>query len=258
MANALPNLSAQGRWQDLTTGFGLVFRALRLIVATPKLLRLSLLCALVTAAVLIAGAVFLWPRAHLWATQLIGAQGWREVAAFALGLVIFVVAYATCALTLPNLLLAPLQDPLSEVTESAVSDFSPPPFTVAAFLRGVWLSLSHTCLRLLLMVLGLALLSPLHFIPVVGSVLWSVVGAVWSSFIIAIEYLSNPMARNFYPFKQVVSALSGRKRLALGFGLGLWLLLWVPVLNSFLVPLAVVAGTLLYRSLLTGGVITPR
>ena len=40
--------------------------------------------------------------------------------------------------------------------------------------------------------------------------------------------------------------LAGRTALALGFGLVITVLLWVPLLNLFLVPLAVCAGTLLY------------
>lgn len=46
-----------------------------------------------------------------------------------------------------------------------------------------------------------------------------------------------------------MSALRGRLALALGFGAALTLLLWVPVLNFFLMPLAVVAGTLLFCGL---------
>ena len=43
--------------------------------------------------------------------------------------------------------------------------------------------------------------------------------------------------------------LARRTGVALGFGLSITVLLWVPLLNLFLVPLAVVAGTLLHRSL---------
>ena len=35
----------------------------------------------------------------------------------------------------------------------------------------------------------------------------------------------------------------------LGLGFGLYALLWIPILNLFLVPVAVVAGTLLFSQL---------
>jgi CysZ protein len=47
----------------------------------------------------------------------------------------------------------------------------------------------------------------------------------------------------------VLKAMRARPFLAMGMGATLYVVLWVPVLNCFLVPLAVVAGTLLYRSL---------
>ena len=43
--------------------------------------------------------------------------------------------------------------------------------------------------------------------------------------------------------------MRSRPFLCLGVGLALYFLLWIPVLNFFLVPAAVVAGTLLFRQL---------
>ena len=86
-------------------------------------------------------------------------------------------------------------------------------------------------------------------VPVAGSVLYLVLSSTWSMFWIAVEHLSNPMARHLRPFGQVVTALRRRLPLALGVGAALYVMLWVPVLNFFLMPVAVVAGTLLYRAL---------
>jgi CysZ protein len=64
------------------------------------------------------------------------------------------------------------------------------------------------------------------------------------------------MARHLYPFGQVLAALRRRLTLALGFGAALYVMLWVPVLNFFLMPVAVVAGTLLYRALRQAGAVS--
>ena len=51
----------------------------------------------------------------------------------------------------------------------------------------------------------------------------------------------------YSPGREVLATLKKRPGATFGFGLALWLLLWLPVVNCFLMPLAVVAGTLLYR-----------
>lgn len=250
----IPDLPAVSTTGDLLRGVSIPLRAFALILRTPKLLMLSLLCAVVTGLALLGIAGAAWELGQRAAHALITADsGWQHAASMGLGLIFFIMLFVVGALTVPNLLLAPLQDPLSEATEVRCGDFTPPPFSLGATLRGIKESLSHTLVRLALMFLGLLVLFPLHLIPVAGSVLWVVLSSLWSMFWIAAEHLSNPMARHLRPFKQVLQALRGRMPLALGFGAALYVLLWVPVLNFFLMPVAVVAGTLLYRGLLRSG-----
>jgi CysZ protein len=211
---------------------------------------------LVTGAVLIALAVGLWPLSFGWAQALVGSGGTaREVGAATLGFVLFTLTFFITAVTVPNLVLAPLQDPLSEATDVCCGAFTPQPFSVAGLVRGTLEALAHTVLRVLTQLMGLAVLVPLNLIPVAGSALWLVLGSSWSAFCLAIEHLSNPMARHLYPFSQVITALRRRVLLALGFGGALSVLLWVPLLNAFLMPVAVVAGTLLFHSLRQVGAI---
>lgn len=254
----LPTLTPTSSAHDFVAGLSLLPRSLGLLLRTPALRGWTALCAAVTAGVLVGSAWWLWPHAQTWAHGWVSGDAWywRALAA-SLGVVLFVATWALCALTLPNLVLAPLQDPLSEATEAALGDFTAPPFSVGRTARGVALGLSHTLLRVLLMSLGLLVLFPLNLIPGVGSVLWWVGSTTWGSFWLACEHLSGPMARHLRPFGEVLRALAGRKRLALGFGLSLSVVLWLPVLNFFLLPLAIVGGTLLYRALLKAQVLPP-
>lgn len=250
----IPDLPAVSSAGDLLRGLWIPLRAFLLILRTPRLLLLSLLCAAVTALTLVGVGWASWALAQRGAGALLSADsGWQHAASIGLSVVFFVMLFVVGALTVPNLLLAPLQDPLSEATEVTCGDFESPPFSVGAVLRGIKESLSHTLVRLGLMALGLLVLFPLHLIPVAGSVLWVVLSSIWSMFWIAAEHLSNPMARHLRPFRQVLKSLRTRLPLALGFGAALYALLWVPVLNFFLMPVAVVAGTLLYRGLLRSG-----
>jgi CysZ protein len=103
------------------------------------------------------------------------------------------------------------------------------------------------------MLAGSAMLLPIHFVPFAGGVLWFVLSSLWSMFWLSAEHLSTPMARHLYSFPRVVSVLRQRLALALGFGGALAILLWIPILNCFLLPIAIVAGTLLFHGLLSIG-----
>jgi CysZ protein len=209
-----------------------------------------LLCALVTAITLAGTAWGSWSLGQGLAERWIGADGgWQHAASIGLGVLLFAIFFAVGALTLPNLILAPLQDPLSEATEVKLGNFTAPPFSIGHTLTGIFTSVRHTLARLALMTLGYVVLFPLNLIPVAGSALYVVLSSLWAMFWLSVEHLSNPMARHLRPFRQVLGVMRKRIALSLGFGAALYVLLWVPVLNCFLMPIAVVAGTLLYRSL---------
>lgn len=247
----LPSLAAVSPWQDFLAGFALVGQALKLVMATPKLRRLSAIGAAVTAVALLMVTVAGWNLAGRIATSFVEPDtGWLQLVAGAVRLVLFFALFALGALTVPNLMLAPLQDPLSEATEATCGHVDA---AHASWFRGIGLSLSHTLGRMMLMALGYLVLLPLHFIPVVGSVAWLVLSSVWSMLWLSVEHLSNPMARHRYPLVVAIKTLRRRLALALGLGCGLYLVLWVPVLNVLLMPVAVVAGTLLYLGLVGAG-----
>jgi CysZ protein len=246
----IPALPPERSAGDLFRGLAIPARAFFLIVRTPKLLALSVLCAVVTGLTLVGVGWGAWSLGQSLSSWLIaGDSGWQHAASVGLGVVFFIVLFAAGALTAPNLLLAPLQDPLSEATEAQCGDFTAPPFSLGGVVRGTIESLRHTLLRFVFMALGAVVLLPLNLIPVAGSVLYVVLSSTWSMFWLSVEHLSNPMARHLRPFREVVGALRKRLALSLGIGAALYVLLWIPVLNFFLMPVAVVAGTLLYRSL---------
>ncbi len=226
-------------------GLALPFSALRLIFKTPKLRGLTIICGLVASLTLVASAVGAWELGGVIAGHLISSDaGWKHAASVGLHVVLTVPLFALLALTLPNLVLSPLQDPLSEHTERTLGPYTP---TDGGFVRGTLISLRHTLVRLALMLVGLAVLFPLNLVPGVGSLLWFALSTTWSAFWLAAEYLSGPMARHLHRFRDVLAALRATPARTFGFGYALTLLLWVPVLNVFLMPVAVVAGTLLYR-----------
>ncbi|MCK8497047.1 MULTISPECIES: EI24 domain-containing protein [Myxococcus] len=255
----IPTVSPQPRLSDFFQGLGLLGRAAGLILRSRRLFVLSALCAVVTAIALVGLAWLLYHYAPLalgsvWTLpeSWYGRGAWYTVLVLA-GLVLWVVG----ANIVPPLLLAPLQDPLSEATEALCGGNDGPPFTLAGFVRGITTGLLHTLARLFFLLAGLTLLLPLHLIPGVGSVLWTVLGALWTMTWMAGEFLAAPMTRHLYPFAEVRRMLRQRRALCLGLGAGVYLLLWVPILNTFFLPVAIVAGTLLYRGFLKTGLLPP-
>ena len=249
LSSVVPRLKAGGGPGDLLVGLALPFRALSLIFSTRRLLALSALAFVVTGISLTAIVLGAAPVSHALAQWLVGSGGWRTAASLLITVLLYVTLVVAGVLTIPNLLLSPLQDPLSEATEARCGDFQPAAFSLGGLARGTLVSLGHTVSRLTLLLLGFALLLPLNLVPFAGSVAYGVLSAAWAMWWMAAEYLSGPMARHLMPFRSVLRAMRQRLAVCLGFGAALYVLLWVPVLNFFLVPVAVVGGTLLFRAL---------
>ena len=242
---------------DFFLGLALPLRAFSLVLRTRRLRWLSFLCACVTALTLafVAYALFAWGPGWL-------ARVWPrpDGAAIVLWWVTYVVAAMALGVAgmcgLPQLALAPLQDPLSEATEAAVGLREARPFSLGRLLRETFVGLLHTVFRLSILLAGQGILLGL-LLTGVTSPLWPWASALWSAVWLSAEYLSIPMARSLHPFSDLRASLWRRRWLTLGLGLSLTVLLWVPVLNFFLVPIAVAAGTLFYAGMRAGGELTP-
>jgi len=83
----------------------------------------------------------------------------------------------------------------------------------------------------------------LNVIPGVGSVIASVLGALVASFFIALDYTDWTLERERYGWRDKWRGIWSSRHLALGFGLGTSLLMWIPVVNFLSMPIAVVGGT---------------
>lgn len=253
MPDSLPPLRARSGPLDLFSGFALPLRAFGLMLTTPALFGLTLVCAVVTGGVLLGLVIGMWPAASHLAERVAGAG----VAGTLLTVGLYLILLVTSALTVPSVVLSPLADPLSESTEKKLGGYVDRPFTIGSFLRGVRLSLRHSLTRLALMLLGMVALLPLNWVPGIGSVVYAVLSVAWSAWWVCAEYLSGPAARHQLGVRAAARAMRERPFLCLGVGLALYFLLWIPVLNFFLVPAAVVAGTLLFRQLKNLGAFEP-
>ncbi len=231
--------------------FGALFlpwRAWRAIRQTPALWRLSVLSACVCALTLIgllvslmlyapALTALLWPKPSglwllLWYPMLI---------------LVFALCFVVGAQVLPVILLAPLGDRLSAEAERTVR-----PVVEAGglgrFVRETLRAVRKGVVRVTLLLGGQALLFPLWLLPGAGHVAWSVLSTFWSILWLAFEYVDLTANRHDEGFRDVLRLLRTNGLAALGLGATIYLLLFVPVLNAFFFPIAVVSGALWYAA----------
>jgi CysZ protein len=252
-----PRRSPRSRPLDFLAGAAIPVRAAGLILRSPRLRSLSLLCAAVTLIIFAVWAAVLWR----WLPGWLGAL-WAQpegIARWLWGLTVVVtgaLAWLVGAATLPLLALAPLQDWIVDATETAVGAPPAPSASAIAGLGQAVGAVGRTAVRVFALLMGQAGLMLLHAVVPAAAPLWTAAGVGWTALWACAEYLDAPMARHRRPFVQVRRVLAGRMALSLGFGLVITGLLWVPLLNLFLVPLAVCAGTLLYRSLVSAGTLS--
>lgn len=251
MAQVTPRFRPESRLTDVFAGFALPFRAFGLIFRTRRLFVLSTLASIVTLVALVGLVILLGTYTDDFVRTIVSdPQTWYgKVGFYVLVTLSFLLFLVVGLNTVPLLLLAPLQDPISEATEQACGEFEGQPFSVKLLARGTMVAVWHTLVRIFFLLLGHAVLLLLNVIPGFGSVAWTVSSILWTMVWLATEYLDAPMARHLYPFGEVRRAVWRRLPLALGMGAGIYLLLWVPVLNLFFIPVAIVAGTLLFRGL---------
>jgi CysZ protein len=252
-----PELPRHSGPLDLLRGAAFPLRAAHLVLRVPRLRRLALLCAALTLGIFVLWGWALWsflPGAleRLWPHPTGPAGFFWELTLAVSG----ALAWLIGAATLPLLVLAPLEDTLVAATESAVGAPPAPPAGIVGATRQAVSAVTRTALRVMLLLAGQALLLVLQLLLPAGAPLWAAAGVVWTALFAFAEYLDPPLARRGGSFVEVRQVLAQRTGLSLGFGLSVTLLLWVPLLNLFLLPLAVVAGTLLHRSLVSAGALS--
>lgn len=89
---------------------------------------------------------------------------------------------------------------------------------------------------------GLLLVSLIPVINLISPVLWVIFG----SWLLSLEYLDYPMGNHNLTFAQQKKALSARRGLSLGFGGMVMILTSIPVVNFFVMPIAVAGSTAMW------------
>lgn len=228
----------------LARGFALLReKALRRYVVIPILINIVLIVGLLT----LAG----WQLSgwlDYWLSSLLPSWlQWLESVLWWIAMVLFTLAFCYIFTLLANLIASPFNGMLSSRVEQLVTGTAP---ESGLSLGGEMLDGITGELRRLRYYIGRAALLALAslvllFIPIANlaiAPLWFIFGA----FMLAFEYLDQPMANRGLTFEVKMSRLRARRWRHLGFGSVVTLATAIPLANLVVMPAAVIGATLLY------------
>lgn len=237
-------------------GLSLLRSGFAFMLARPKLMLLGAIPPLVTSVLMILGLVWLGLSAGGIAEAVTPfASGWGDgpragfrvlvaMLIVAAGLLVMVMAFTALTLTLGT----PIYDKISEVVDRTAGGIVAP----VAYPVSVWLprAIGQVTLTVLQSV-GLALLLfGVGLIPVVGTPVAAVVGAMLGGWMVTRDLIGSPLERRGRPtLSDRSAAMKRNKALVLGFGVPLYLLLAIPFVAVLAFPAATAGGTLLARRL---------
>jgi CysZ protein len=189
-------------------------------------------------------------------TEPAGEGFWDGVARFFHGFVEVLVAILGMVLGLllvtflAPIFAAPFNDFLSEEVERLQTGREGPPFSLRAVARD---SVRTVLLEIAKLGAWAAVMIPLFvlslLVPVVGQIIYSVVGFLFTAAYFAVDYIDWPAARRNRGIAYRAGVLKEHFLPMLGFGTGVWLFLFVPLINLLFMPAAVAGGTLLFLDL---------
>lgn len=237
--------------KDFLFGFTYPFRSLTFFFSHPKLITYSIAPILIN--MVIYGCVFFFTYKWLLGSidKWIGidtASGfWAGFLHTVLLIIAFLLLLFICYLlfiTVGNLVTAPFNEEISQRVEEIVTN------DAVGHKMGFWedayVSIKGEAEKIVFYLVVLFLIFLLNLVPAVGNVLSAILGTVFSFFYNALDFLDFPMTRKKMKFKQKLAVTRSGKLLTYGFGAAAFLMMFLPIVNVFMKPILVVAGTSLY------------
>ncbi len=244
LVQRLVELESGSDFSQLRGGFAAAFGAITILRKNPKLWPNIAIPAIINVTVFVVLAAVLVFNADWFLVDPPVEGPWYYYPLYALWWLLRILIYpllviAAYFLTMlsAGIVASPFNDKLSEMVEALMMGEAVPAeegwkSMVAGGLKGMVTTAATSIPRVFLVVL-------LGLIPGVGVILSPVVGA----YFIALEYTDYALERRRYGFRQKLGLIWKHRRLAVGFGLGAYLMLLIPFINFLSMPIAVIGGT---------------
>ena len=184
-----------------------------------------------------------WDEATGWVGTLLVALRWFIDLLLGLLLTLFGLVLVVI---LSSIVAAPFNDALSEAVEHILTGEPAPPFSFKRMVADIVRTIRLEVLKVLVYA---AVVGPMFlasfFVPGVGQII-SLVGFALTAVYLGIDYVDWPAARRNWSVAERVTFARQRLAAVAGFGTGVWVLLFVPLVNLFFMPAAVAGGTMLF------------
>lgn len=143
-----------------------------------------------------------------------------------------------------SLISSPFNDILSEKTEEMLTgQTSDEPFVMKTFFEDAGRVLIIESKKIGLFLIGMMFLLCLNILPIIGSLLYSVLSILWTLFFLVIEYTGYVFSRKRLTFKEQRQIIRKNFALMFGFGVGVFCVLAIPFFHFLCIPLGVVGAT---------------
>jgi CysZ protein len=191
-----------------------------------------------------------WSEATGWVGALLRVLRW--VVELTAGILITLLGLVL-VLVLSSVVAAPFNDALSEAVERILTGESAPRFSFSRMVADIVRTIR---LELLKVLVYLAVVGPMFlasfFVPGLGQVI-SLLGFALTAIYLGIDYVDWPAARRNWSVTDRVAFTRRHLPAVAGFGTGVWLLLFIPLVNLFFMPAAVAGGTMLFVAVQDAG-----
>ena len=180
-----------------------------------------------------------WNEATGWVGGLLSALRWLiELIA---GVLITVLGLVL-VLVLSSVVAAPFNDALSEAVEHILTGESAPPFSFSRMLADVARTIRLELLKVLIYLAVVGRCSSRRSSSRGVGQLISLVGFALTAAYLGIDYVDWPAARRNWSVSDRVAFTRRQLPAVAGFGTGVWLLLFIPLVNLLFMPAAVAGG----------------
>lgn len=233
-------------------GLGYPFRGFRFLLRHPRLWPLAALPFLLCAALYVLVIWLGWSWIGGWIEgALVEREGWWwRWLGYLLYVVFWLVVLAVSVLAyvpIAAIVASPFNDLLSEKTEKLYQGIElDEPFSIKLLIRSLRVGLVGEIKRSLTLAVLLLFALSLNLIPGIGQVAAMVASTGFTIYYLSLEFTSFSMDRRLYTWERKRAFLKRFRARSVGFGAAMFLILMVPLVNAFFIPISAVAGTMLF------------
>lgn len=220
------------------------------LVREPGIKRFVVLPLLVNIILLGGAFVWLFTRLDVWIPAMMShVPNWLQWLSYVLWplvtlsvLLVFGYFFSTIA----NLIAAPFSGLLAEQLEARLTGATPPDTGVLDIMKDLPRIMKREFQKLAWYLPRAVVLLLLYIIPGIGQTVAPVLWFLFSAWMLAIQYCDYPFDNHKVPFKQMRVALREKKVVNMQFGALVSLFTLIPILNLFIMPVAVCGATAMW------------